>query len=123
MALCYDGTDIQLLVYVDSDFAGDVDSRRSTTCYVFTLGSGVVSSVSRLQKTIAMSTTKAEYVTTTKAYKELIWLIDFSKELEKEQEALSLHSDSQSAIDLANNSTITIEPSILMCSTTSFTSC
>jgi len=62
-----------------------------------------VSSVSRLQKTIAMSTTEAEYVTVTKACKELIWLKDFSKELGKEQEALSLHSDSQSAIDLAND--------------------
>jgi len=43
MALCYGGTNIQLLGYVDSDFAGDVDSQRSITGYVFTLGNGVVS--------------------------------------------------------------------------------
>ena len=31
MALCYDGMDVRLHVYVDSDFDGDVDSRKSTT--------------------------------------------------------------------------------------------
>ena len=29
--------------YVDSDYAGDLDKRRSTTCYVFTLARGLVS--------------------------------------------------------------------------------
>ena len=38
--LCYKGTSVQLLRYVDSDFADDVDSQRSTTGYVFTLESG-----------------------------------------------------------------------------------
>ena len=42
MTLCYGGTDIQLLGCVDSDFAGDVDSQRSTNGYVFTLGSRAV---------------------------------------------------------------------------------
>jgi len=38
MALCYEGTNVPLRGYVDSEFAGDVDSRRSTTSFVFTLG-------------------------------------------------------------------------------------
>ena len=29
--------------YVDSDYASDLDKRRSTTCYVFTLARGLVS--------------------------------------------------------------------------------
>jgi len=48
ITLCYDGTDVCLHRYVDTDFAGDVDSRKSTTGYIFTLISGVVSWVSRL---------------------------------------------------------------------------
>ena len=72
MVLCYGGMDVQLLGYVDSNFAGDVNSQRSTTGYVFTLGSGAVSWVSRLQKIVALSTTEAEYVTVTEACKELI---------------------------------------------------
>jgi len=38
-----DGTDVCLHGYVDSDFAGDVDSWKSTIGYVFTLGSRAVS--------------------------------------------------------------------------------
>jgi len=38
MVLCFGGMDVQLVGYVGSDFAGDVDSQRSTTGYVFTLG-------------------------------------------------------------------------------------
>ena len=37
MTLCYDGTDVRLHEYIDSDFAGNVDSRKSTTGYVFML--------------------------------------------------------------------------------------
>jgi len=48
MALCYDGTNVRLHGYADSDFAGDVDNQRSITDYVFTLSSGAVSWVSRL---------------------------------------------------------------------------
>jgi len=100
MAVCYGRMSVQLLRYVNSDFASDVDSRRSTIDYVFTLGSGAVCWVSRLQKIVALLTTEAEYVATTEACKELIWLKDFLKE----QEAPSLHNDNQSAIDFANNS-------------------
>ena len=46
---------------------------------------------------------ESEYVAATEACKELIWLNDFLKKLEKKREALSLHSDNQSVIDFANN--------------------
>ena len=72
MALCYDSTDVHLHGYVDSDFAGDIDSQNGTTGYVFTLRSGAVSWVSRLQKVVALSTTKAKYVAVTEACEELI---------------------------------------------------
>jgi len=51
-----------------------------------------------------LSTIEAKYVTEIEACKELIWLKNSLKKLGKEQEAPSLHSDSQRAIDLANNS-------------------
>jgi len=43
MTLCYDGTDIRLHGYVDSDFASNVESRRSIIGYVLSLVSGAVS--------------------------------------------------------------------------------
>lgn len=48
--------------FVDSDYAGDLDKRRSTTGYVFTCGGGPVSWRSMLQAVTALSTTEAEYM-------------------------------------------------------------
>ena len=45
--------------YVDSDFAGDLDKRRSTSGYVFTLAGGAISWMSKLQNIVALSTTEA----------------------------------------------------------------
>ncbi|KAL3830794.1 hypothetical protein ACJIZ3_019596 [Penstemon smallii] len=90
--------------YVDADFAGEVDHRRSTTSYVFTVGSTAVSWMSRLQKIVALSTTEAEYVAVTEASKEMIWLQGLLDELGFKDEKNVLYSDSQSAIHLAKNS-------------------
>ncbi|CAA0842073.1 Uncharacterized mitochondrial protein AtMg00810 [Striga hermonthica] len=52
--------DLKLQGYVDADFGGEVDHRRSTTGYVFTIGATVVSWMSRIQNIVALSTTEAE---------------------------------------------------------------
>ena len=85
MILCYDGTDVHLHGCLDFDFAGDVIVGGVPLVIFFTLRSEAVSCVSRLQKIVALSTTEAEYVAATEACKELIWLKDFMKELNKEQ--------------------------------------
>ena len=54
--------------------AGDKDSRRSTTGYVFTVGGTTRSWNSKLQKVVALSTIEAEYVAATEANKEMICL-------------------------------------------------
>ncbi|KAE8686024.1 cytochrome P450 71A9-like [Hibiscus syriacus] len=71
-ALCFKGGDTILTGYVDADLAGNVDIRRSTTGYVYTLGGTAVSWVSQLQKIVALSTTEAEYVAVTEASKEMV---------------------------------------------------
>ncbi|KAK1609790.1 hypothetical protein QYE76_033463 [Lolium multiflorum] len=48
--------------YVDSDYAGDLDKRRSLTGYVFTVGGCAVSWKATLQDVVAQSTTEAEYM-------------------------------------------------------------
>ena len=53
--------------YVDSDYAGDMDDRRSTTGYVFTLTGGPICWKSSVQPIVAMSTTDAEYMAVAEA--------------------------------------------------------
>ncbi|KAL5850870.1 hypothetical protein ACOSQ4_008883 [Xanthoceras sorbifolium] len=89
--------------YCDSDYAGDLDKRRSTTGYVFTLAKAPVSWKSTLQSTVALSTTEAEYMAVTEAVKEAIWLQGLLKDLGFGQKHVKVHCDSQSAICLAKN--------------------
>jgi len=103
--LTFRKNELKLEGYVDSDFAREVDHRRSTTGYVFTFGSTAISWVSQLQKIVTISTIEAEYMAVTEASKEFIWLQGLLTELGFEQEMNVLHSDSQSAIHLAKNST------------------
>lgn len=102
-ALCYGGSEFTVKGYVDSDFAGDLDKRKSTTGYVFTLAGGAVSWVSKLQTVVALSTTEAEYMAATQACKEAIWMQRLLEELGHKQEKIPLFCDSQSALHIARN--------------------
>jgi hypothetical protein len=88
---------------VDADLVGDVDNRKSTTGFVYTLGGTGMCWTSRLQKIVALSTMKAKHVAMIEVGKEMVWLQGFLDELGKKNEKGVLHSDSQSAIFLAKN--------------------
>ena len=76
MCICFGKSNSGVLGYTDLDYAGNSDNRRSTTGYIFTLYGGAISWMSRLQKCVALSTTKVEsVVAATEACKEAIWLI------------------------------------------------
>ncbi|XP_031265023.1 secreted RxLR effector protein 161-like [Pistacia vera] len=96
---CKRNSSLDLVGYVDSDFAGDRDSRKSTTTYHFTLGGNC----SQLQPLVALSTTEAEYVAITDAFKEVIWLQGFLKEAKLLDGTVTVYSGSQSAIHLVKN--------------------
>ena len=89
--------------YCDSDYAGDLDKRRSTTGYVFTLARAPVSWKSTLQSTVALSTTEAEYMAVTETVKKAIWLRGLLEDLGVGQKHIKVFCDSQSAIHLAKN--------------------
>eukprot|EP00253_Pinus_taeda_P003724 PITA_03724 len=77
--MCYQGRPIldrvlDIRGFVDVDWDGDLDQRRSTSGYVFNLFGGVVSSMSMKQSVVALSTTEAEYMAATHARKEAVWL-------------------------------------------------
>ena len=101
-SLCFGKGNVTLQGFVDADLGGDVDSSKSTSRYIYTIGGTAVSSMSRLQKCISLSSTEAEYVAIAEAEKEKIWQADYLEELGKQSENI-LYSDSQSAIQLVQN--------------------
>lgn len=64
----------ELIAYTDTDFAGDLDDRKSTSGYVFFLGSGAVSWSSKKQPVVSLSTTEAEYIAAASCACQCVWL-------------------------------------------------
>jgi hypothetical protein len=94
---------IGLVGYVDSDYAGDLDKRRSLTGYVFTIGGCAVSWKESLQATVALSTTEVEYMAIFEACKEAISLRGLYNELCGDSSCTTIFCDSQSAICLTKD--------------------
>ena len=86
--------------FVDADYGGDLDMRRSTTGYVFVLNGGPISWRSSLQAITALSTTESEYIGISEAAKEAMWLKGLAQEMGIAQRAIRVYSDSQSALSL-----------------------
>ena len=80
--LTYGGSNLILVGYTYSNFVLDMDSRKSTFGYVFTLGGVTFSWRSMKQQFIADLTTEVEYVANTKVAKEAIWLKKIISELD-----------------------------------------
>jgi hypothetical protein len=92
--------------YTDADWAGDRNTRRSTSGYIFNVGSGAISWSSKRQPTVALSTCEAEYIGQTHAAKEAIWLKALIDQLNPENAspmATIIYGDNQGAIALAKN--------------------
>ena len=68
------GTELVLTGFSDSDHAGDVDSRKSTSGIIFFLGDGAVSWQSVKQRIVANSSCEAEYIAAATAACQAIWL-------------------------------------------------
>jgi hypothetical protein len=92
-----------LFRYVDSDYAGDLDRRRSLSGYVFTIRGCVVSWKACLHATVAMSTTEAEYMTIAEATKEALWWKGLYSEQYGVKSCITIYCDSQSAIYLTKD--------------------
>ncbi|KAK4374913.1 hypothetical protein RND71_005590 [Anisodus tanguticus] len=96
----------KLLSYIDADWAGCPDTRRSTSGYVFTIGGGVVSWKSSKQTCIARSTMESEFIALDNAGEEAEWLHDFLEDVpcwNKPVPSVMIHYDSQWALGRAHN--------------------
>ena len=89
--------------YVDADYGGDLDRRRSLSAYIFTLCGSAISWYSSLQAIVVLSTNEAEYIAATEGMKEAIWLQGLVSELGLQQDVLVILCDSQTAVHLTRN--------------------
>ena len=95
-----------LLGYVDASWGEDPSTRKSQTGFVFTLGNAAVAWKSKLQDTVALSSTEAEYLALSPAVKEALHLRNLLHDLcpaISKTAPVTLYEDNQSTIKLASN--------------------
>lgn len=93
-----------LVGYSDSDLAGDIDDRKSTSGVAYFLGENIISWVSQKQKIVALSSCEAEYIAASTAACQGIWLGRLLDYLRKQTKGkVTLKVDNKSAIALCKN--------------------
>nr|KYP57182.1 Retrovirus-related Pol polyprotein from transposon TNT 1-94 [Cajanus cajan] len=90
--------------FTDSNYAGDMDDRRSTSGHVFMIGSGAISWASKKQQVVTLSTTEAEFIAAATSACQAIWLRRILEELHFYQQGPTvIHCDNSSTIKLSRN--------------------
>lgn len=93
-----------LEIFTDSDFAGDLDGRKSTSGYVFLWNKGAVSWASQKQDIVALSSTEAEYIAAASCACQSLWIKDVLEELGLgTTESMVIKCDNTSTIKLSKN--------------------
>ena len=93
-----------LIAYTDSDYAGDSDDRRSTSGYVFLLGSGAISWASKKQPIVTLSTTEAEFVAAAGCASQMVWMRRVLEQLgHVQRKSTTIMCDNSSTIKLSKN--------------------
>ena len=96
--------DTTLIGYCDSDWAGDADTSKSTTGYIFKLAGGVVSYSSKRQRSVTRSATEAELFAAADAVQEALWIRKFLAEAGFPQKQSTLiFEDNQGCIAISEN--------------------
>ncbi|CAI7771583.1 unnamed protein product [Closterium sp. NIES-54] len=108
VGLCYSTvptSSFNLTGYVDADHAADPDNRRSRTWFLFRLEpTGPISWNSQNQELVALSSAEAEFIATTAAVHEGLYLLELLQDAKIPSSATSRqHCDNKSAIRIANN--------------------
>jgi hypothetical protein len=92
-----------LEAFSDADYAGDKETRKSTSGVVCTYAGAAITWQSKKQQCVALSTTEAEYVSAALGAKELIWLKKMFGECKIDDINYVLNVDNTSAMKLIKN--------------------
>lgn len=103
--ICYSKNGNQeLIAFTDSDYAGDLEDRKSTPGYVFMLSGGAVSWSSKKQPIVTLSTTEAEFVVAATCACQAVWMRRILEKLNHVQDGCTtVFCDNSSTIKLSKN--------------------
>jgi hypothetical protein len=94
--------------YSDSDYAGDADNRRSVSGYVIYFNNCPIAWKSRGQKTVALSSTEAEYIALSEVSTEIVFISEVLKFMDVPiSYPIEINVDNVGAIYLAKNASTT----------------
>lgn len=95
----------KLSIFSDADYAGCVETRKSTTGYCLLIGTSIVSWCSERQDSVSLSTAESEYIAASQACKELVWQGRLLAELDERfaSDLPVLFVDNESAVKLIKN--------------------
>ena len=97
-------TNLSPTAFVDADYGGCRDTRRSTSGYVFMMAGGAVTWSSKWQATVALSTVEAEYVAMSRCAQQIVWMHSWLDKVEVEHTLPGLiKGDNHGAIALTKN--------------------
>ncbi|RVW23781.1 Retrovirus-related Pol polyprotein from transposon TNT 1-94 [Vitis vinifera] len=99
-------SNLEVVGYSDSDFAGCFDSRKLTSGYIFILAGGAISWRSVKQTMTATSTMEAEFISCFEAISHGVWLKSFISGLrviDSISRPLSIYCDNSAAVFMAKN--------------------
>ncbi|PIL28349.1 hypothetical protein GSI_09500 [Ganoderma sinense ZZ0214-1] len=103
-ALVYNGdSQLGLIAGTDSDWASDPYTRRSQPGFMLKLANCAFSWVSRAQKTIALSSTEAEYMAMSDCSRQVVWVHNLLAELGYHIGRVPLSGDNQGSIHIGQN--------------------
>lgn len=93
----------ELICFVDADWGGDLNDRKSVTGFLFKVFGNVVTWVTRKQNCVTLSTTEAELVALSVSVCEGLWLVKLMKDFGFEINKIIYYEDNQGCIALVKN--------------------
>lgn len=95
--------DVKIDCFSDADWAGNTVNRRSTSAVLIAINGAPVLHKSKQQQLVALSTCEAEYVASSLAARDIVWINRLFSELGVDKTSTTLYMDNQSAIRLIKN--------------------